>query len=26
MKNDANVDVEAIVLIPFKPILKRSAF
>ena len=26
MKNDANVDVEAIVMIPFKPILKRSAF
>jgi len=26
MKNDANVDVEAIVIIPFKPILKRSAF
>ncbi len=26
MKNDTNVDVEAIVMIPFKPILKRSAF
>jgi TonB family protein len=26
MKNDANVDVEAIVMIPFKPILKKSAF
>jgi TonB family protein len=26
MKNDANVEVEAIVMIPFKPILKRSAF
>jgi len=26
MKNDANVDVEAIVMIPFKPILKRSQF
>jgi len=26
MKNDANVDVEAIITIPFKPILKRSAF
>ncbi|MGC2195964.1 MAG: energy transducer TonB, partial [Terriglobales bacterium] len=26
MKNDANVDVEAIVMIPFKPILRRSAF
>ena len=26
MKNDSNVDVEAIVMIPFKPILKRSQF
>jgi TonB family protein len=26
MKNDANVAVEAIVMIPFKPILKRSQF
>ena len=26
IKNDANVDVEAIVMIPFKPILKRSTF
>jgi TonB family protein len=26
MKNDANVDVEAIVMIPFKPILNRSQF
>lgn len=26
MKNDANVDVEAIVMIPFKPIPKTSAF
>jgi TonB family protein len=26
MKNDANVDVEAIVMIPFRPILKRSQF
>jgi TonB family protein len=26
MKNDANVDVEAIVMIPFKPIPKKSAF
>jgi len=25
-KNDANVDVEAIVMIPFKPIPKKSAF
>jgi TonB family protein len=26
MKNDATVDVEAIVMIPFKPILRRSQF
>lgn len=26
MKNDANVDVEAIVMIPFKPSARRSAF
>ena len=26
MKNDASVDVEAIVMIPFKPILRKSAF
>jgi TonB family protein len=26
IKNDANVDVEAIVMIPFKPIPKKSAF
>jgi TonB family protein len=26
MKNDANVDVEAIVMIPFKPVLRKSAF
>jgi TonB family protein len=26
MKNDVTVDVEAIVMIPFKPILRRSLF
>ena len=26
MKNDANVDVEVIVIIPFRPVLRRSAF
>ncbi len=26
MKNDANVDVEVIVMIPFRPVLRRSAF
>jgi len=26
IKNDASVDVEAIVIIPFKPILRKSAF
>jgi TonB family protein len=26
LKNDASVDVEAIVIIPFKPILRKSAF